>query len=299
MKTVHVLLGILVCGVLAQGVLAQNRAKPMTNDDVISMVKAGLPENIVISAIGAQETNFDNSAPALVQLTKEGVSTRIITVMLAASKRQPSSPSGAASSPSGADPTAAPSIPSAAPADAQQSQSQPVPSQSAPIPQDSNQAKGDNKADSSSKRGGNGFFDKLNRAQTQVQNQVNGAAQQTQTSVQQGQATAKQAQGAASQVQSAVAGQTPSATPAATTPTPGTAPIPAPGSSASIAAQARQAQQQQLVAERQKITEQMNACKVQATQIDPQMRTPQARTAYTSCVQSVIQAAAQAKKQAK
>jgi hypothetical protein len=292
MKTVHVLVGILICGLLVQGAFAQNRAKPMTNDDVISMVKAGLPENIVISAIGAQETNFDNSAPALVQLTKEGVSTRIITIMLAASKRQPSSP------PSGVDPTSAPSIPSAGPADAQQSQSQPVPSQSAPIPQDSNQAKGDNKADSSSKRGGGGFFDKLNRAQNQVQNQVNGAAQQTQTSVQQGQATAKQAQGAASQVQSAVAGQGPSATPATTNPTSGTAPIPAPGS-ASIAAQARQAQQQQLVAERQKITEQMNACKVQATQIDPQMRTPQARTAYTSCVQSVLQAAAQAKKQAK
>ena len=82
MKTVHVLVGILICGLLVQGAFAQNRAKPMTNDDVISMVKAGLPENIVISAIGAQETNFDNSAPALVQLTKEGVSTRIITIML-------------------------------------------------------------------------------------------------------------------------------------------------------------------------------------------------------------------------
>src|SRR5215831_12552912 len=118
MKTVHVLVGILICGLLVQGAFAQNRAKPMTNDDVISMVKAGLPENIVISAIGAQETNFDNSAPALVQLTKQGVSTRIITIMLAASKRQPSgapsAPSGAASSPSGADPTSAAPIPSSA-----------------------------------------------------------------------------------------------------------------------------------------------------------------------------------------
>src|SRR5262249_4770831 len=148
--------------------------------------------NIVISAIGAQETNFDNSAAALVQLTKQGVSTRIISIMLAASKQHQDS------SPSGADPTSASPIPSSAPEGAQQLQSQ-----TAPIPENSNQPEGDNKTDTSSKGGGGGFFDKLNRAQNQVQNRVNGAAQQTQTSVQQGQATAKQAQGTASQVQSA------------------------------------------------------------------------------------------------
>jgi YMGG-like Gly-zipper len=82
----------------ALSALAQSNAKPMTNDDVISMVKASLPEDTIITAIGSQATNFDISAAGLVNLKKEGVSAKVMDAMLAAAGK-----------------TAAPAAPSAAP----------------------------------------------------------------------------------------------------------------------------------------------------------------------------------------
>src|ERR1051326_8271249 len=102
MKIMSYLLSILLCGLLTQAAFGQN-PKPMTNDDVVSMVKAGLPEDIVIGAIGAQQTSFDNSAAALVELTKQGVSTKIISAMVAAKPHEDSSPVQP-----GADPIPAP-----------------------------------------------------------------------------------------------------------------------------------------------------------------------------------------------
>ena len=58
MKRISALLGILLSGLLVEGVLyAQSPAKPMTNGDVVAMVKAGLPDDIVLSAIDAQATS--------------------------------------------------------------------------------------------------------------------------------------------------------------------------------------------------------------------------------------------------
>jgi len=55
----------------------------MTNADVVKMLKAGLGEDIVISAIRtAKERSFTLSADGLVQLKMDGVSDRVIAVML-------------------------------------------------------------------------------------------------------------------------------------------------------------------------------------------------------------------------
>ena len=53
-------------------------AAPMTNDDVIKMVKGGLGEATVIQAIDTAEAGFDTSPDGLVKLKQGGVSDAVI-----------------------------------------------------------------------------------------------------------------------------------------------------------------------------------------------------------------------------
>lgn len=91
-------------------VKAQHK-KPLTNADVIQMVKAGFNEQTIIAAIKANDTAFDTSVQALLQLKNAGVSQSIIDVMLSeeAHKRpvaptptQTAAPPGATATASGA-----------------------------------------------------------------------------------------------------------------------------------------------------------------------------------------------------
>ena len=96
---------VLICAVLFTGfALAQNNTKPLTNDDVIAMVKGALPETTVISAINAQDSNFDVSATALIKLKQQGVNSKIMDAMLAAANKKHS----AVPAPPAAAPAAAP-----------------------------------------------------------------------------------------------------------------------------------------------------------------------------------------------
>ena len=63
----------------------------LTNDSVIQMVKAGLPEAVVIAKIKSTSTKFDLKTDSLVSLKKAGVSDKVLEAMVAAG-------SGAASS---------------------------------------------------------------------------------------------------------------------------------------------------------------------------------------------------------
>ena len=56
---------------------------PMTNDDVIKMVKGGLGEATVIQAINAAEAGFDTSPDGLVRLKQGGVNDTIIQRIIA------------------------------------------------------------------------------------------------------------------------------------------------------------------------------------------------------------------------
>ena len=58
-------------------------AAPMTNDDVIKMVKGGLGEATVIQAIDGAEPGFDTSPDGLVKLKQGGVSDNVIQRILA------------------------------------------------------------------------------------------------------------------------------------------------------------------------------------------------------------------------
>ena len=57
-------------------------AAPMTNDDVIKMVKSGLGEAIVLQSIDAAEPKFDTSPDGLVKLKQGGVNDKIIQHIL-------------------------------------------------------------------------------------------------------------------------------------------------------------------------------------------------------------------------
>jgi hypothetical protein len=57
--------------------------KPLTNDDVVAMIKAGLGDDLVIAKIGAaRELNLDTSSDALIKLRKAGVSKAVLDAMI-------------------------------------------------------------------------------------------------------------------------------------------------------------------------------------------------------------------------
>lgn len=80
--------------------VASAATKPLTNADVITMLKAGLPENTIILSIQQTEAKFDTSPQSLILLKKQGVSTKVLDVMLSkqAGLTSPSKPSTVAMS---------------------------------------------------------------------------------------------------------------------------------------------------------------------------------------------------------
>lgn len=73
---------------------AQESQKPLTNADVLKMVKGGVPESVVISAIQTTPARYDLSPGALVALHKAGVNQKIMDAMMAASGSKPAAESG-------------------------------------------------------------------------------------------------------------------------------------------------------------------------------------------------------------
>ena len=80
------IVGVLASLMMVTYVPAQSAPQPLTNDDVVSLAKEGLPESTIVSAIQSQVNNFDLSATGLIGLKKHGVAPAVIDAMLAASK---------------------------------------------------------------------------------------------------------------------------------------------------------------------------------------------------------------------
>ena len=72
----------LLCAILL-AVLMAVAAAPMSNDDVIKMVKGGLGDATVLQAIEGAEPGFDTSPDGLVKLKQGGVSDAVIQRILA------------------------------------------------------------------------------------------------------------------------------------------------------------------------------------------------------------------------
>jgi len=68
-------------------VIAQDGAgsEVLTNDKVITMVKAGLPPSLIVSKIRASKTNFNTNTDELIRLQGAHVPTEIVTAMVEAS----------------------------------------------------------------------------------------------------------------------------------------------------------------------------------------------------------------------
>jgi methionine-rich copper-binding protein CopC len=76
----------LVIGLCSAGALGQSQ-KPLTNADVIEMVKSHMAESVVISAIQSGPTKFNTSASELIRLKKLGVTDNEMNAMIAASNK--------------------------------------------------------------------------------------------------------------------------------------------------------------------------------------------------------------------
>jgi hypothetical protein len=72
--------------------VAQEQA-PLTNADVLEMMRTGLGKNTIVMLIQQGPCNFDTSPQALIQLKKAGASEEVISAMVAAPR--PAAPAGA------------------------------------------------------------------------------------------------------------------------------------------------------------------------------------------------------------
>lgn len=64
--------------------LAQQEKKPLTNADVMTMLKAQLPESTIVLAIQQSPANYDVSPQALIELKNQGASSKILDAILQA-----------------------------------------------------------------------------------------------------------------------------------------------------------------------------------------------------------------------
>jgi len=71
----------------------KDEKKPLTNADVISMVKAGLAQSTIILSIQYSSTDFDTSPEALISLQSQGVPQKVLDTMITAGSEKPTPPS--------------------------------------------------------------------------------------------------------------------------------------------------------------------------------------------------------------
>jgi len=77
---------------------SSNQQSPLTNADVIKMVKGGVPESAIISSIQSSPAKFDLSAAGLAGLQRSGVSQKTIDAMMAKGIENLTTSSGAQTS---------------------------------------------------------------------------------------------------------------------------------------------------------------------------------------------------------
>jgi len=67
-------------------------SKPLTNQDIVQMVRARLADSTILKAIQVSDADFDLSAAALVKLKNAGVSQSVIVAMLSAANSKDAAP---------------------------------------------------------------------------------------------------------------------------------------------------------------------------------------------------------------
>lgn len=74
------------CLLASSTIFGQSAKKSLSNDDIITMIKAELPENTIILAIQQSHGTFDISAQQLIRLKTEGASPKIMEAMIKSSE---------------------------------------------------------------------------------------------------------------------------------------------------------------------------------------------------------------------
>jgi curli biogenesis system outer membrane secretion channel CsgG len=80
--TAHLFVAFLLCSTL----LASAKQKPLTNDDIIKMTKAGLDEDVIVGTMQSNANAFDLSPDGLISLKKGGVSSKVLHTMQSLAK---------------------------------------------------------------------------------------------------------------------------------------------------------------------------------------------------------------------
>ena len=105
----QILVGLITCGlVIAAALSAQPKKSALTNAAVVSMVKGGMPESLIVSTIQSSETQFDVSPQGLAELKAAGISKKVMDAMVAAEARKQAAPASSASAGAGAPAARAP-----------------------------------------------------------------------------------------------------------------------------------------------------------------------------------------------
>jgi len=80
--TARLFVALLLCSTL----LASAKQKPLTNDDIIKMTKAGLDEDVIVGTMQSNTNAFDLSPDGLIALKKGGVSSKVLHAMQSLAK---------------------------------------------------------------------------------------------------------------------------------------------------------------------------------------------------------------------
>lgn len=83
-----ILLAAICVSTATSSVVAQQANKPLTNADIIEMLKAGLPESTIILSIQQSPTNFDTSPKALIELKQQGASAKVLDAIVQAQAKR-------------------------------------------------------------------------------------------------------------------------------------------------------------------------------------------------------------------
>jgi hypothetical protein len=78
-----------------QFTVAQLKQQPLTNENVVTLAKAGFDELFILQLIRSSRTNFDTSVQGLVVLKQAGVSEDLIRMMAMPQTSPPAAPAGA------------------------------------------------------------------------------------------------------------------------------------------------------------------------------------------------------------
>jgi hypothetical protein len=82
---------VFIAFTLSGSLLGQRPEKPLTNDDIIVMVRKKLPESVIVSTIQAGPAKFNTSPNELIRLNSAGLTEKELNAILAASGTAPAS----------------------------------------------------------------------------------------------------------------------------------------------------------------------------------------------------------------